>query len=97
MSNRKREVLASLEREVRAMIAGVILFNERTARALALNGTDLQCLNLIDLRGTATPGELARCCCLTTGGITVVLDRLENAGYIDPAPHRATGAALWSR
>ena len=52
------------------------------AHSIGLNATDLQCLNLLELQGALTPGELARCCGLTTGGVTVVLDRLEKAGYI---------------
>ncbi len=64
------------------MLAGAILFNQKVADELGLNATDLQCLNLLELQGSLTPGELARCCGLTTGGVTVVLDRLEKAGYI---------------
>ncbi len=64
------------------MLAGAILFNQRVAEGLGLNATDLQCLNLLDLQGSLTPGDLARCCGLTTGGVTVVLDRLQKAGYI---------------
>jgi DNA-binding MarR family transcriptional regulator len=64
------------------MLAGAILFNQKVADDLGLNATDLQCLNLLDLQGSLTPGDLARCCGLTTGGVTVVLDRLEKAGYI---------------
>ena len=64
------------------MLAGAILFNQRVAEEVGLNATDLQCLNLLDLQGSLTPGDLARCCGLTTGGVTVVLDRLQKAGYI---------------
>jgi len=76
------QLLGSITREVRTFIANVILFNERTAEQLGLNVTDLQCLNLLDLAGSATPGQLAKWCARTTGGITVVLDRLEEAGYV---------------
>jgi hypothetical protein len=34
-------------------------------------------MNLLDLLGPATPGKLAECNGLTTGGVTVMLDRLE--------------------
>lgn len=82
-SSRERvELLQRLENGVRRMLAGAILFNQKVADGLGLNATDLQCLNLLELQGSLTPGELARCCGLTTGGVTVVLDRLEKAGYI---------------
>lgn len=44
--------------------------------------TDMQCMNLLDLLGPVTPGKLAECTGLTTGGVTVMLDRLEKAGYV---------------
>jgi DNA-binding MarR family transcriptional regulator len=88
MSSPKRQKLVdSLAREVRRSIAGVILFNLKVADEVGLNGTDMQCLHLLELRGWATPGELARWAFLTTGGVTVVLDRLEKAGYIRREPN----------
>ena len=81
-SGKRQELTESLRREIRHFIAGVILFNLKVADGLGVNGTDLQCLHVLDLQGFATPGELARWTGLTTGGITVVLDRLEKAGYV---------------
>jgi DNA-binding MarR family transcriptional regulator len=81
-SRERSELLQRLEQGVRKMLAGAIIFNQKVADSVGLNATDLQCLNLLELQGSLTPGELARCCGLTTGGVTVVLDRLEKAGYI---------------
>jgi DNA-binding MarR family transcriptional regulator len=78
----RSQLLESLTKGVRQFIAGAILFNLKVAEDLRRNATDLQCLNLLEIRGSATPGELARWARLTTGGITVVLDRLERAGYV---------------
>ena len=83
MSNEKRERLAeSLIREIREFIAGAILNNQRVADRLGINYTDQQVLNLVDLLSDAKPGDLARLTGLTTGGITLSLDRLEKAGYV---------------
>jgi DNA-binding MarR family transcriptional regulator len=90
MSSAERENLETrVNGEVRRFIAGAILFNLKVADEVGLNATDVQCLNLLELRGGATPGELARWAYLTTGGVTVVLDRMEKAGYIrrDPNPN----------
>jgi DNA-binding MarR family transcriptional regulator len=88
MSAPQRATLAeALGREVRTFIANALLFNQKIAAQVGLNGTDMQCLHLLALQGSATPGELARRCGLTTGGITVVLDRLEDAGYIRRIPN----------
>ena len=50
------------------------------------------CLNILALRGRMTAGELARATGLTTASITGVLDRLEEAGFVqrerDPKDRR---------
>jgi len=93
-SAKRVELVDSIALEVRMLIAGVILFNEKVAARVGLNSTDLQCLHLLGLQGSATPGELARWASLSTGGVTVVLDRLEDSGYIrrepNPADRRST-------
>ena len=88
VSTRKSsELIESLVKEVRRFLAAGILFNEKVAAEIGLNGTDLQFLNLLDLQGSATPGELARWSGLTTGGVTVAVDRLEKAGYVRRRPN----------
>jgi MarR family transcriptional regulator, organic hydroperoxide resistance regulator len=81
-SRQSTKPVVELILEIRKFIAGVILFNEKVAAQAGLNGTDLQCLHLLGLQGGATPSELAKCASITSGGMTVVLDRLERAGYI---------------
>jgi MarR family transcriptional regulator, organic hydroperoxide resistance regulator len=83
MSNEKRMRLSEdLIREMREFIAGAILNNQRIADRLGINYTDQQVLNLVDLLQDATPGALARLTGLTTGGVTLALDRLEKAGFV---------------
>jgi MarR family transcriptional regulator, organic hydroperoxide resistance regulator len=77
-----------LNLEVRRFLADAILFNTQVAEKLGMNNTDMQCLHLLQLNGGAmTPGELGRCCGLSSGGVTVVLDRLEKAGYVTREPN----------
>jgi len=88
MSRRNRaQLVNSLEVEVRKFIAGAILFNEKVAALAGLNSTDLQFINLLELGVARTPGDLARWSGLTTGGVTVALDRLEKAGCIIRQPN----------
>ncbi len=94
MSNGKREaIFRSLLQEIRRFLANAILFNQHLADELGVNATDYQVLNLLDLHGFAKPGELARLTGLTTGGVTVALDRLEKAGFVrrerNPADRRS--------
>ena len=88
MSSENRSVLIeSLMKEVRLFIAAVILFNEKVAASVGLNGTDLQFIHLLQLKVASTPGDLARWSGLTTGGVTVVLDRLEKRGFVRRLPN----------
>ena len=68
--------------QIRRFIAGTILFNQQVAEHVGLR------INVLDLLGPSTPGQLAQHTGLTTGGVTVMLDRLEQAGFIkrDPNP-----------
>ena len=81
-NEKRRESLAALLQEIRRFIAGAVLTNQHLADRLGINSTDYQVLNLLDLRGPAKPGELARLTGLTTGGVTVALDRLEKQGFL---------------
>lgn len=89
----KQSVSDALMLELRRFIAGVILFNQRVAERVGLNPTDMQCIHLIQLMGPLTAGKLAECTGLTTGGVTVVLDRMEKAGLVrrerNPADRRS--------
>jgi DNA-binding MarR family transcriptional regulator len=58
------------------------LLGAASAERLAINVTDLNCLNILALGGPMTAGELARRTGLTTASITGVLDRLEEAGFV---------------
>jgi DNA-binding MarR family transcriptional regulator len=72
----------SLVRAIRRFIANAILFNQQLADQFGINATDYQLLNLVDLAGGETPKALADLTGLTSGGVTVALDRLERGGYI---------------
>jgi DNA-binding MarR family transcriptional regulator len=78
---------ASLVAQIRRFIAGTILFHQRMADRAGLHLTDMQCINILDLLGPVTPGKLAECTGLTTGGVTVMLDRLEKAGFVKREPN----------
>ena len=98
MSTGKRHILYDdLIRQIRQFIAGTILVQSEGGRARRLRLTDMQCMNLLELLGPVTPGKLAEYTGLTTGGVTVMLDRLEKAGIVRRAiAIPPTGAACWS-
>jgi DNA-binding MarR family transcriptional regulator len=84
--------------EIRRFIAAAIFFNSQNAEKAGLRLTDMQMINMLQLNGPSTPGRLAEWTGLSSGGVTVALDRLEKAGYIrrgaNPADRRSLLIAL---
>jgi DNA-binding MarR family transcriptional regulator len=77
----KQELVDQLMEQFRISGAQDNAFDDVTAERLGVNRTDLNCLDIIELRGGLTAGQLARESGLTTGAVTAVIDRLERAGY----------------
>jgi DNA-binding MarR family transcriptional regulator len=94
----RQKLVKVLDQEMRAQSAWTLLFHHAVAEHLKLNVTDHKCLDMIWRCHETTPGEcmtpgqLARETKLTTGAVTGVLDRLEQAGYVsrehDPEDRR---------
>lgn len=59
------------------------LFRNAMDEWAGLNTTDMECLRLLFMKGTASPSELAKHTGLTSGATTAMLDRLEKAGLIE--------------
>ncbi|MEU8343091.1 MarR family transcriptional regulator [Spirillospora sp. NPDC048832] len=70
----------------RRYLSAVMLHGHASARACDLGATDLYALNILDLGGAMTPGELSARTGLTTGPTTRLIDRLEQAGYVRRVP-----------
>ncbi|MGB9201265.1 MarR family winged helix-turn-helix transcriptional regulator [Methanobacterium sp.] len=84
----REELIINLEEKQRQFIANIILSNQKIAEELKINTIDLQCLNIIEmLGGEAKPSEISKMTGLTTGGVTVMLDRLEKKNYIERVPN----------
>ena len=85
----RKALIESIGLAVRRSIAGAILFNQQVADKLEINLRDLQVIHLLQLHGPSLPRDLARWAFVTTGGMTVVLDRLEKAGHVKREPNPA--------
>jgi hypothetical protein len=88
----------ALEAVYREYLAALVLFHQTAAHAVGLGPTDYQALNLLELRGPQSPGDLSATLGLTTGATTRLVDRLVAAGYAQRAadPHdrrKVAGAA----
>ena len=78
----KQELAQRLSLALREATALGQVFGETVAGRVGLGGIDLEYLDIIALRGRMTAGELAGATGLTSGAITGVIDRLENAGFV---------------
>lgn len=69
------------------VVANSVITNSRLADEFKINTTDLQFMSIIHLFGELTPRLLSEKTGLSTPGVTVVLDRLEKAGFIKRFPN----------
>ena len=79
--------------EIRKFIAAAIFFNAQAADKIGLGLTDMQMMHMLQLYGPSTPTRLAALTGLSSGGVTVALDRLEkaatSAASANPADRRS--------
>jgi DNA-binding MarR family transcriptional regulator len=80
--------------EIRKFLMAGIFFNAQAAESVGMGLTDMQMVHTLQLYGPATPGKLAASTGLSSGGVTVALDRLEKAGYIRREPNPADRRSL---
>ncbi len=92
MTTNERGSIKSVVRSLRRVSIQGSLFGQTVAVRFGLSESDIEALeSLIDL-GSTTAGRLSELTGLTTGAVTRVVDRLEQAGYVrripDPADRR---------
>ncbi len=78
--------MEAIQGGMRRLSDGVNLYESAVAERLGMHPTDLHFLGLVQLYGPTTAGHLAELGALTTGAVTGVLDRLEQAGYVRREP-----------
>ena len=76
------QLAQQLRNEIMGYFGAASDFNESVAKTLKLSRTDMRCLDLIGRLGPLTAGRLAEESGLTTGAVTFILDRLEEAGMV---------------
>ncbi len=87
------ELLEAVNWESRRTAVFIGLLNRAVATRLGINPTDLEIVGLLSVTGPVTPGRLAEATGLATGTVTLVIDRLEKAGFArrvaDPRDRRS--------
>src|SRR5437764_3928761 len=85
--NSSREaLLQALIDEIRGGQRATELVDEAMCKLMGVNRTDGRCLDILEQRGRIGAGELAAEARLTSGAVTAVIDRLEEAGYARRMP-----------
>ena len=74
--------MQQLRSEIVGYFGAASAFDERVAAKFKLSRTDMRCLDLLDHQGPMTAGQLADETGLSTGEVTFLLDRLEEAGMV---------------
>jgi DNA-binding MarR family transcriptional regulator len=83
MSKETREqVIAQLNDAIRQSQVETDAFDQFVADSLGINRTDLRCMDILERTGPMTAGDLAKAAHLTSGAVTAVLDRMEEAGIV---------------
>ena len=84
---RKQDLALRVIRGAREYRIGAVLFHQAVGQLLGVNVTDMKCLDIMTLKGSASPTDLAEHTGLSTGATTAMIDRLENAGLVVRRPH----------
>jgi DNA-binding MarR family transcriptional regulator len=83
-SQDKATAVGAAMRRLTAEIDGL---DQRAANRFGINRSDLRCLDVLRGVGPTTPTTLAGAVGMTTGGLSLALDRLESAGYVTRRPN----------
>jgi DNA-binding MarR family transcriptional regulator len=91
---KREEVIQAIVVKFREMSTQTIMFHQTVADILGLHITDHKSLDIIYRFGAMPAGKLGELTGLTTGAVTGIIDRLEEAGYVrrtnDPKDRRRT-------
>jgi DNA-binding MarR family transcriptional regulator len=83
----KQDLAVQVIRGAREYSIGTVLFHQAVGHILCINVTDMKCLDIMTLKGSTSPSELAEHTGLSTGATTAMIDRLEKARLIERRPH----------
>ena len=83
----KQQLIAEARTAMRRLSAEIDGLDQRTAEHFKVGRTDVHIIDTVESRGPITPTELARIVGLTTGGLSIALERLERIGYLRRVRH----------
>lgn len=93
----REEMQEAIGRELRWASAYSVLFSHLMARRVGIHSTDLEAHDILTLSGPLPAGRLAELTGLTTGAVTTLIDRLEDAGLARREPDSADRRRVFVR
>jgi DNA-binding MarR family transcriptional regulator len=90
-----KDRVARVDNNIRKMAAQTVVTSQLVAGHFGLHTTDLRVLDIIYMRGQVTAGEVAKATGLTSGSATALIDRLENAGYVERRADATDRRKVW--
>ena len=79
----RAELIARLQADVAETVSDGVALQEALADRLGLTTSDLRAITLLMRKGTVSTSELADAAGLTSGAATRMVDRLENANWVE--------------
>lgn len=90
---RRQQATTEIRDSLRELRLQLALLNYRVGSQLDLKDVDLDCLDILDVRGPLSPTALATSAGVHPATMTGILDRLEKGGWVvrerDPSDRRA--------
>lgn len=87
MGTSRDETVGEVVDSLTAWTVAVVQYNEMVAAQVGITPTDFQCLYALARFGPASPSELAHHVGLTSGSVSRMIDRLQQAGHVVRRPH----------
>lgn len=75
------DTVKTLIKNLRKLSTRMVLFQQTAAHSIGLVHTDFKTADILNEAGPLTAGELSKVTGLSTGSVTALIDRLEQAGY----------------
>lgn len=85
--SRRADLVGDALAAIRRLGTEVDGLDQRAASHFGIGRTDLHLIDRLRTEGPQTPSELARSVGLTSGGLSIALERLERIGYIRRSQH----------
>ena len=82
----ERQRVDELEREMRLMSSFDSLFSHAVAERAGKHSTDIETMDLLNVLGPMTAGQLSQMTGLSSGATTRLIDRLARAGFVRRVP-----------